>query len=433
MRLIQVTIPAGKRNAVLGALDDEGVDYVVTEEASGREYTAVVYFPLPTNAVEPVLDVLGDAGLDEDAYTVVIDAETVVSRRFEELRERYEKDEETESEIATAELKSTAEEFASNWRRYLTLTVVSAVIAAAGVLLDSAVVVVGANVIIPLMDPAMAASVGTVVRDRDLFVKGVRRQVAGLVAAVASAAAFAFLAKTIPLVPPDLSLLSLSQVRSGMTANALSLVVALGAGVAGAVTLVSGVASTLVGVAIAVALVPPAATMGIGIAWGNPAVVVGAGVLLLVNMLSINLAALVVIWQRGYRPKSFFETDVARETVLKRISVLVVGILVLSTFVGAVTLGTIHRASFEQHVGATVDDALAEEPYDELVRLDVRVRYEREPLFRAPSTVVVTVGTPTNATYRGLADRLADRLSDRVSGSAVVHVRFIELETARVT
>ena len=52
MRLVQVTIPAGKREAVLELLDEEGIDYVVTDETSGREYTAVVYFPLPTNAVE---------------------------------------------------------------------------------------------------------------------------------------------------------------------------------------------------------------------------------------------------------------------------------------------------------------------------------------------------------------------------------------------
>ena len=40
MRLVQVTIPAGKREAVLELLDEEGIDYVVTDETSGREYTA---------------------------------------------------------------------------------------------------------------------------------------------------------------------------------------------------------------------------------------------------------------------------------------------------------------------------------------------------------------------------------------------------------
>ena len=42
MRLVQVTIPAGRRNAVLRTLDELDVDYVMSDETSGREVTAVV-------------------------------------------------------------------------------------------------------------------------------------------------------------------------------------------------------------------------------------------------------------------------------------------------------------------------------------------------------------------------------------------------------
>src|SRR6056297_3141372 len=70
VRLVQLTIPAGKRETILDALDDEEVDYVVTDETSGREFTGVVYFPLPANAVEPVLDRLQEEGVSDDAYTV---------------------------------------------------------------------------------------------------------------------------------------------------------------------------------------------------------------------------------------------------------------------------------------------------------------------------------------------------------------------------
>jgi hypothetical protein len=96
-------IPAGKRAAVIRALDDEGVDYVVTDETSGREYTAVVYVPLPKNAVEPVLENLRSAGIDEQAYTVVIDANTVVSRKCERGSERDVEQEESEERIASEE------------------------------------------------------------------------------------------------------------------------------------------------------------------------------------------------------------------------------------------------------------------------------------------------------------------------------------------
>ena len=93
MRLVQVTVPAGKRDAVTSTLDDDGVDYVLTDETSGREYTAVVSFPLPTAAVEPILDDLREAGLERDSFTIVVNAETVVSRRFEALQEQYDENE----------------------------------------------------------------------------------------------------------------------------------------------------------------------------------------------------------------------------------------------------------------------------------------------------------------------------------------------------
>ena len=70
VRLVQVTIPAGKRDALLSVLDDEGIDYVVTDEASGREYVGVVYFPIPTVAVEPVLESLREVGIDTQVRTM---------------------------------------------------------------------------------------------------------------------------------------------------------------------------------------------------------------------------------------------------------------------------------------------------------------------------------------------------------------------------
>jgi len=58
--------------------------------------------------------------------------------------------------------------------------------------MDSAVII-GAMVIAPLMGPAMAASVGTVVGEPDLVSRGVRYQITGLLVAIVSAALFGFL------------------------------------------------------------------------------------------------------------------------------------------------------------------------------------------------------------------------------------------------
>ncbi|MFB6133190.1 MAG: TIGR00341 family protein [Halanaeroarchaeum sp.] len=430
MRLLQVTIPTGKRDAVLGVLEDHDIDYVVTEETAHRGYTAVVYFPLPAKAVQDVLDDLADAGLGDDAYTVVLSAETVVSRRFEKLKERYEVEESAE-QVARAELRTTAEDLVSSLPTFVVLTVVSAVIATVGLLLDSPAVVVGSMVIAPLIGPAMSASVGTVVDDADLVTRGLKLQVLGLLLAVAAAAAFALVVRGASLVPPGLDPTAIEQVQARLSPDFLSLVVALGAGIAGAISLTAGVSSALVGVMIAVALIPPAATMGIGIAYGLPVVALSSGVLTLVNVLSINLAALLVFWYAGYRPQNFLRREEARAHTVKRVGVLLVAVAVLWVFLGAVTFNTVTSATAERQIQADIAAVLEEPAYQEVTVLDTDVRQTDRVIFRQPEHVIVTVGIPPDSEPPDLAERIDDRIDRSLDRDVTVEVRIVRTVVAR--
>ena len=163
---------------------------------------------------------------------------------------------------------------------YVVFTVISAIVAAAGLLADSAAVVVGSMVIAPLLGPAVGASVGSIVNDDDLFRTGAKAQVLGL--AVLSVTVFAFFAKFTFLL--NIGIRSLAEVASRVNPGALSLVVALGSGAAGALSLTAGVSAPLVGVMIAAALIPPAAAVGLGVAYGDAVLVVSSSVLVLVNV-----------------------------------------------------------------------------------------------------------------------------------------------------
>jgi uncharacterized hydrophobic protein (TIGR00341 family) len=421
-------VPTGKRRAVLDTLDDAGVEYALTDEVSGREYTAVVSFPLPTEAVEPIIERLREAGIERESYTVVLAAEAVVSKKFERLSEEYAESEETSSRISREELKTEAEEMAPEIPTYAMLTVVSAVIATAGVLLDSAAVVVGSMVIAPLIGPAMAASVGTVLDDRGMFVRGARLQLLGLFVAIVAAAGFTTLLKTVHLIPP-MDPTTVGQVQERLLPDFLSLVVAIGAGVAGATSLRTGVSASLVGVMIAVALIPPTAVIGIGIAYGLPLVVLGASVLVLVNVLSINLAGTVTLWYAGYRPDQWFRTDEARAATLQRIAVLVASIAVLSVFLGGVTFMSYTTAAIEDDMADGVHETLEE--YPEATLVDVEIIHEENVYERAfdprPERVVVTVARPPGESYPDLPQQLASMLKN--GDGLVVEVRYVDAVT----
>jgi uncharacterized hydrophobic protein (TIGR00341 family) len=423
VRLVQILIPTGKRDAVLGVLNDEGIDYVLTDETSGREFTAVVTFPVPTNALEPVLEDLRNVGINDDGYTVVVNANTVISSQFDELEEKY-AEEEDEDRIAREELTSKANDLAPSLSNYALMTVISAIIATAGLLLDSPAVVVGSMVIAPLIGPAMTANVGTVVDDHEMFAHGIKLQAIGLGLAVASATVFALLVRYANVIPPLADVTSVGQIRERVAPDFLSLVVALGAGAAGVVSLTSGVSTALVGVMIAVALIPPAATVGIGIAWGQPLVSLGSAVLLLVNVLSINLAVLAGLWYQGYRPEHWFRESDARSATVKRIGVLALSILVLSAFLGGVTFDSYQQATTESEIRESIEGSVS--PPASV--LSVEVESTNTAIFQQPRRVVVTVGLPPDAQRPTLVDQL-DAVADDAAGRDVAtEVHYVTVE-----
>jgi uncharacterized membrane protein len=184
---------------------------------------------------------------------------------------------------------------------------------------------------------------------------------------------------------------------------------------------------------IAVALIPPAATVGIGIAWGAPIVTLGSGVLMLVNVLSINLAALIVLWYSGYRPEHWFREDDARSATIQRVAALAVAIVVLSAFLGGVTYDSFTTATTAEEIRTDADEAVtalnASVGYD-VVLLDVEIEYTTTIVFREPRRVVVSVGIPPDVTHTGLAEQIDERV-DRTAGTDVeTQVRYVPTESA---
>ncbi|WP_137284003.1 TIGR00341 family protein [Halorussus salinisoli] len=428
MRLVQVSIPAGKRELVSDVLESEGVDYMLTDETSGREYTAIAYFSLPTNAVQPILDKLQDAGLGDDPHAVVIDAETDTSRQYEELEKRFSEENDDPSTIAREEIRTEAREMTPEFPTFVTMTVISSVVATAGMLLDSPAVVVGSMVIAPLIGPAMGTSVGTVLGDRQLFRRGVKYQFIGGFAAIAAATLFSVGVRYGFLLPPGTDVLGISQVSGRLTPDFLSLAVALGAGAAGALSLASGVSVAIVGVMIAAALVPPAAAVGIGIAWQQPLAAVSSLVLVLVNILSINLSGLVVLWYLDYGPKDWFELNQTRSVLFKRAGVLVVAIALLSLFLGGVTFATIENATFQNRAQEKAHTVLTEEEYEGARLFDMEFVGSSNLPFDQSERVVITVGRPPGVEYPDLPRRLSQRINRNTAQEIVVDVRFVEYE-----
>jgi uncharacterized hydrophobic protein (TIGR00271 family) len=426
MRLVRVLVSEAHREEWLDALDERGIDYVVTAEDSNGDGAVLVEFPLPTPAVEVVMDDLRDAGLDED-YTVVTSAETATTRNFAELEERFAEEGDT---IDRAEIRARADGMTPDPRTYYGLTLISAVVATAGLLLDSPAIVVGAMVIAPQVGAALTASTGTVLNDREMITTGFRALVVGLVVAVLGAAVFGWLIRVTSVVPASLDVDTVTQVTHRISPGMLTVVVGAGAGGAAAFGLATAFPISIVGVMIAAALIPAAAAVGVGIAWGIPSVALGAFVLLAVNAALVTLAAIGVLWWIGYRPADWTELTL-RERFSPEFSsplVLLAALVVLLTGLGVVIGGEV---AFENEVNRGVEEVLAEDAYNRVELVDVQTRFADGDLSTGDRQVSVVLSRPADEAYPGLPTALAARIEERTGTAVVVETEYRERASTR--
>ncbi len=426
MRVIRTLIDEVSRDEIIGILEDENIDYVVSQEASGRGDLLIVEFPLPEQALEVVLARFEEAGHDEHSYTVVTDATSALSTNMGEVEDRFVIGEEEDSSLAVEELRSKVLELLPDAFTYYLLTLLSAVVATAGLLLDSPALVVGSMVIAPLVGSALTASVGTILAERSLIVKGFRTQALGLGLAILGAAVFGFLLKTGAFLPPSLRPSTTAQIAQRISPGLLSLIIGVCAGAAGAVGIATGISASLVGVMIAAALIPAAAAVGIGIVWSAPAIAFGALVLLVVNAASIHVSGVAVLWYLGYRPASWNPENFLANVSLRRFgSSMAVAVVLLVLFVTAGGLISTHVA-FEQTANVAVEETLEQNEYEDLELAGVQAEFHLGAPFSQPQEVTVTVRRSSDQSHPRLSDQIRQRLATQTDRKPTIRVVFIE-------
>lgn len=181
-------------------------------------------------------------------------------------------------------------------------------IATFAVIQDSTAVVIGAMLVAPLMTPIVGIAAG--------LVNGqVGRLLSSLILVIAAVVVAVFIAWIIAAWLPSVGdLANNSQITSRVEPNMLDLCIAVAAGAAGAYATVDPrVSSSLSGVAIAVALVPPLAVVGVTLEAGLTGDAMGAFLLFTTNLVSIIVAGSIVLILTGFARLSFRKEDRERQ------------------------------------------------------------------------------------------------------------------------
>ena len=322
MRLLEVIADAGHTDTLSGIADQyEVTDYWwgAAAEDGRRSFRMLV----PDDKRQAVMDALQNVlAAAQDARIVVLPVDTVLPRP-----------EEDEEAGRSRRLAATREELYSQIEKgarldsnFLLLTALSTVVAAIGLIEDNVAVVVGAMVIAPLLGPNIALAFGTALGDGALTWQAFKTALAGLGLAFLLSAAIGL------LWPVDIASGEiLARTDVGLDGVAL----ALASGAAAVLSLTTGLSATLVGVMVAVALLPPAATLGMLLGAGHTGLAGGAGLLLAVNVVCVILAAKLVFLTKGVRPRTWYERQKARQSTRLSVVVWLVFLLILLAIIYA--------------------------------------------------------------------------------------------------
>ncbi|MFV2014478.1 MAG: TIGR00341 family protein [Candidatus Heimdallarchaeota archaeon] len=168
---------------------------------------------------------------------------------------------------------------------YIALVILSGALAAYGLLSDSVVIIIGSMIVAPLMGPIALTSIGVLMPQRGLFRKGVIAESIGILLTIGVGLVIGIAQETQEITKE-------MEIRSNPGGNdvAFAVISAIAAGV----IISKGQSLSIVGVAIAASLAPPAANIGLMLAYGEMGFAGNSAVLLIINILAINASCSII-------------------------------------------------------------------------------------------------------------------------------------------
>ncbi len=209
---------------------------------------------------------------------------------------------------------------------FFVMTVLSTIVAAIGLLKNNVAVIIGAMVIAPFLGPNVALALSCNLADRQLGVNALKTLIAGILLAVVVSMGMGYFFQADPLIP---------EIGARTHAGISDIILALCSGCAGVLAFTTGASSAVIGVMVAVALLPPLTVFGMLIGAGAYSEALGAGLLFLTNIICINLSGVSTLLAMGVSPRAWWQADKAKKATRKA---LIIWSLLLSVLFVSVSL-----------------------------------------------------------------------------------------------
>ncbi|MFX1520505.1 MAG: TIGR00341 family protein [Promethearchaeota archaeon] len=408
MRKLSITIPTEDTKKLVEILKETDYDFSIIE---GKDTNLITMAVHPDDVGSLITD-LQKEGIGRVTGTLYVSAvELVLPYKLHKMKT------EGASRIAIEELYRDVEEGSKLNRNYIIFIVLSAILSSLGLLNNNVVAVIASMVIAPLMGPIIGTSLGTVLSDKKLFKEGLKAEVLGLVLSIAVGFIMGY-------AYPEADVTTEILLRASPTIFDVGLAIVSGS--AAALCFTSGIATALVGIAIAAALMPPACNVGLGVALQRYDIALGSAILLLTNIFSINITALVIFWLKDVKPTlSLRRKKLAKGLARKRGLLVVIAILVLCLPIGATTYNALVQNSVNRTTTKVVEEEIAKISGAEIEEIDNVLNLQRRTLFvevKVDSEIPIGVE---------VAKIIAERITQETGFVTTVEIRTFLVQSVR--
>lgn len=308
LRLLEIVIPEEHVNEVLAMIEEEKIEnYWQTCSCESRVIYKLI---LPVENTEKIMDELEKRyGKSSEFHMALLPVEATFPspKEIEEKKEEgteQKKEEKVPLRVSRQELYSEIFDSSKLTNTFLIMVALSTIVASIGLLKDNTAVIIGAMVIAPLLGPNVALSFATTLGDAELGINALKTNLVGIMAAFGISLLLGFFLTVDPTI---------HEIQARTVVSYADIILALASGIAGALSFTSGLPSALIGVMVAVALIPPLVVFGLLLGGGYAVQSLGAFLLLIVNMICVNIAGVVTFLLKGLQPIHWWEGSKAKK------------------------------------------------------------------------------------------------------------------------
>lgn len=325
-RVIKIILPKDQAKTAVALLDSQSTLSYWQEELSTKIFVASIL--LDSMQSEAIMDLFEKKFSKVTGFKLILfPVEASLPRPKEEKKGSNSIDEikrKTRLRISREELFSDVVESTKLNNVFILMTILSTVVVAIGLLKDNVAVIIGAMVIAPFLGPNVALALSSVLAEKKLGADAIKTLSVGVLIVVILSASMGL------FIEVDTGIVEIS---SRTSIGFEDIILALASGAAGVLAFTTGASAAVIGVMVAVALLPPLTVFGLLLGAGEYHLAAAALLLFITNIICVNLAGIGTFLFQGVSPRTWYAADKAKKATRKSLAIWIITLALLAVII----------------------------------------------------------------------------------------------------